>query len=228
MAIRILIILIGAALGVACKFVCDTLIKYLLTKREKEFSESQKERICLFALMGIFGALITAVIPLSPETVFMFLLLIICEMVAVIDTHTRLIPNELILAIFALSVLFGVPGLFGLNGWPTWKPLSSLIGLAVCFIIFLLPAALSKQVGAGDIKLAAAMGFCMGLWNSLFAIVLMGVLVLAYVFVQSKLPVLKFMVSTIPMGPFLAVSIIAILLAMRFPVLDGIFSGMPF
>ena len=228
MARKILIILVGAALGVACKYVCDALIRALLSKREKEYSESKTEKICLFVIMAVFGALIMLAVPLSPETLFMFLLLIVCEAVAVIDMHTRLIPNELILSVLALAVVFGVPGLLGLRGFPAWKPLPALIGLVVCFLIFLLPAVFSKQVGAGDIKLAAAMGFCVGLWNSLFIIVLMGILVLIYVFLQHKAPILKFMASTIPMGPFLAVSMIAVLLAMKLPLLADLFSGMPF
>lgn len=225
---QIILIIAGAVVGGLCKFVCDAMTVALLKKRGKEFEESKKERICLFAIMAAAGALIGAFVPLSPEMVFMFLLLIACESVAVIDSHWRLIPNELVLGVIVLSALFGIPGLIGLNGWPTWKPLSALIGLVVCFFVFTLPAVLSKQVGAGDIKFAAAMGFCMGLWNSLFAIIMMGILVLVYMFIQPKIPVLKFMVSTIPMGPFLSVSMIAVLLAMKLPALSGIFSGMPF
>lgn len=225
---QILRVCVGATLGVLCKFACDRLIGLLLKKRGRELTESKGERIGLFAVMALLGVLIAILVPFSPETVFFFLLLIICEAVALIDAHTRLIPNDLILAIFALSAIFGIPGLFGLSGWPEWKPLSALLGMLACTVIFALPAVLSKQVGAGDIKLAAAMGFCMGLSNSLFAIIIMGAFVIIYTFLQSKMPILKFMASTIPMGPFLALSMIAVLLAAKLPTVSEYLSVIPF
>ncbi len=215
----------GAALGAALKPVCDALVRFLLKKREKTLTETKKERCLLFGATALCGALIAASVPPSAETVFFFLLLILCEAIAVIDAHTRLIPNDLILAVFALAALFGIPGLFGLNGWPAWQPVSALIGMGVCFLIFLLPALFSGQVGAGDIKLAAAMGFCMGLRNSLLAIVAMGLFVIAYTLLQSRMPVLKFLTGKIPMGPFLSLSMLGVLLAVKLGVLNAILPG---
>lgn len=225
---KCLTILAGAVLGVLCKYICDALVGALMSKREREYMPSAKESRAFFIIMGAFGALIAAFVPLSPETVFMFLILVVCEAVAVIDAHARLIPNELVLAILGLSVLFGVPGLFGLKGWPVWRPVPALIGLAVCFVVFTLPAVMSRQVGAGDIKLAAAMGFCMGLWNSLLAIGLMGFLVLIYSVLQSKAPILHFMMRKVPLGPFLSGAMLIVLLARKLPALDGIMSSLPF
>ncbi len=82
--------------------------------------------------------------------------------------------------------------------------------MAVCFIIFLLPAALKKQVGAGDIKLAAALGFCAGIPGCLYAIALMGVLIMLYIMLARREPLLLMIKKLVPMGPFMAAALIAV------------------
>ena len=70
---------------------------------------------------------------------------------------------------------------------------------------------LSKSVGAGDIKLAAAVGFCLGIMNLLVAIVIMGICVLVYTLVQNKLAISAMLQSMIPMGPFIALAMIVVI-----------------
>ena len=53
-------------------------------------------------------------------------------------------------------------------------------------------------------KLAAAMGFLLGFGNALLAIVVMGVLMLGYSMAQRKMPLLTFLKTDIPMGPFIS------------------------
>ena len=76
----------------------------------------------------------------------------------------------------------------------------------------MIPAFLSKQVGAGDIKLAATVGFVLGLMGCMVTIVLMGILVIIYVILQKQMPILVIVKTMIPMGPFLAVSMMVVLL----------------
>ncbi|MEZ4627541.1 MAG: prepilin peptidase [Eubacteriales bacterium] len=60
-------------------------------------------------------------------------------------------------------------------------------GLVVCFVIFFLPSLFGKQVGAGDVKLAAAMGFALPDWQ-LVRDQCMGALVLLYTMLDTRLP----------------------------------------
>ena len=110
------------------------------------------------------------------------------------------------------SILTAVFGLIGLISFQIWQ---SLLGLAVCFVIFFLPSLFGKAVGAGDVKLASAMGFALGLVGSLYAVVCMGALVLLYALIDSRVPLPQRLKTMIPMGPFLALALIVVLLVMK-------------
>ena len=205
-------ILAGVLIGIACKFVGDVIEKYLLNARGLQVVRVKYENYIIIASMALFGGLIMWRIPLSAETVYMFLLLIICEVITIADSHYRIIPNELLIGIFVFRIAFGIPGLLGVKGFPTFRVVDSLVGFIVGFIIFMFPAVLSKTVGAGDIKLAAAVGFTLGLMGCMVAVVIMGVLVLIYTFMQRQMPILIIVKTMIPMGPFLAIGMIVVLL----------------
>lgn len=212
--------LAGAVAGIICKAASDRLSEVLLVRRNRKFSQSRSESMLMYLVSAFIGILILNLMPICAETVYMFILLTLCESVAIIDIHERIIPNELCLFIIIVTIVFGLPGLFGAAGFPEFSIKRSLLGLAICFAIFCLPSALSKKVGAGDVKLAAAMGFCLGLGYSLLSIILMGVFVLGYTVLQNKVPTLRMIKNMIPMGPFLAASTVAILLAGKIPALS--------
>ena len=86
----------------------------------------------------------------------------------------------------------------------------------------MLPALMSRQVGAGDIKLAAAIGLCLGLNDSLLCIVLMGVIVIVYVLAQQSMPLLNMIREMIPLGPFLCAAQCLVLLMRHIPALEGL------
>ena len=135
---------------------------------------------------------------------YLVLLLFASACAFYIDARNRIIPNELVLAILILAAAFG------LTGQIPFQIGSSLLGLAACFVLFFLPSVFGRSIGAGDVKLAAAMGFALGLTGSLYAIVGMGVLVLGYVLVSSNLHFSERLKQTIPMGPFLTVALVAV------------------
>ncbi len=130
-------------------------------------------------------------------------LLLICIAVSVMDWDYRIIPNQTVLAVLGLKLLLAVGGLTGLPGVPSFGLADALLGFGACFLVFALPGMFGKRVGAGDIKLAAAMGFLLGIQNALLSIVIMGALILGYALVQRRIPVVKFLKTDIPMGPFL-------------------------
>ena len=137
---------------------------------------------------------------------------------AVADWLCRIIPNPTVLAVFGLKLLLMAAALLHIPGAPTFRVLSSLIGMVFCLLVFSAPGLMGKRVGAGDIKLAAAMGFLLGLQTTLIAIVIMGVLMLGYSVFQRKMPLLVFLKTDIPMGPFLAAGM---LLAWMLPYLPS-------
>ena len=61
--------------------------------------------------------------------IYSFILLMICEVIAVTDLHHRIIPNDLILAILAIKVAFSIPYVLGIEGFPEPSLVSSLLGL---------------------------------------------------------------------------------------------------
>ena len=107
--------------------------------------------------------------------------------------------------------------LLHIPGAPTFRVLSSLIGMVFCLLVFSAPGLMGKRVGAGDIKLAAAMGFLLELQTTLIAIVVMGVLMLGYSVFQRKMPLLVFLKTDIPMGPFLAAGMLLAWMLPYFP-----------
>ncbi|HNX14557.1 MAG TPA: A24 family peptidase [Oscillospiraceae bacterium] len=197
-----------ALLGAALSYPVLLLNRLLLKNRGIESKEGKAEHIVLPIAMGLFGAAIGWQAGLDWETLYLYLVLFVCASVSCIDARHRIIPNELVFALLGLAVGFGAAGVTEIN----W--LSSLGGFAACFVLFLLPALFSKKVGAGDIKLAAAMGFCVGLMGSLYAITMMGVLVLIYIAVQYRIPLVQRLKTLIPMGPFLAAALISVSLFM--------------
>ena len=217
--ILILKILCGAVLGYGCGIAAREWTKRLLQTRGLEYSLSTRAEQLLRGAALILGGVIGGVTGSVPAMLCGLLLLTVCLTLSVTDWLHRVIPNPTALAVLILGVVFGVPSLLGVRGFPEFHLVRSLIGFAACFVIFSLPGFFGKNVGAGDIKLAAAMGFFLGIYGALIAVVIMGVMVLAYTVAQKRMPVLTFFKSYIPMGPFLAVGMLAAYLAA--PVLSA-------
>ena len=202
-------ILACALLGVGAGVLGVYFAKLLLKQRGLEYSLSKKtERItvCLMALPGgAIGAFCGGyVLPICG-----LCLLCICVTVSLTDFTNRIIPNQGVLALLLLSLAFGIPSMCGVKGFPEFDVVQSLIGLAVCFVVFSLPGLFGKKVGAGDIKLAAAMGFCLGINYALLAIAVMGMMVILYGMLQRRLPIMGFLKTQIPMAPFITVGCMA-------------------
>lgn len=80
----------------------------------------------------------------------------------VIDLKTRKIPPAIWLAIFLLAPLA-----------PAWNLKRGLLGAAIIGTALLLPAIIKPGAfGGGDIKLVAACGFCLGIYTSLWGLLI--------------------------------------------------------
>lgn len=202
----------GALTGLLIEPLCTAAAGKLLKARGREYEETRRERFLLMAVLAAYCGVCAYFVPISAELLYLFIMAFLSVTLAITDMHHRIIPNELVLSIIVVTLIFGIPGELGAKGFPFFNVYQSLIGLAVCFVIFMLPALLRKNVGAGDVKLAAAAGFALGLENSIVAIVLMGSLIFSSCFFQRSMPAMKYLKTQIPMGPFLSAAMAAVLI----------------
>ncbi len=199
-----LLILAGMAAGSALFFPAQFLCAFLLRQRGLDPAMERKQQWVLLGCMAAAGGFITWRAGVSLRTLYLMLVLIVAASVSYIDAKHRVIPNELVLAVIALSAVFGLTGVISFQIW------SSLLGFVACFITFLVPCVWKQKIGAGDVKLAAAMGFALGFSGSLYAIVCMGGFVLIYLLIEQRLPVAERLKTMIPMGPFLAAALVIV------------------
>ena len=204
--------LLGAALGAAMKPLSDPLSRRLLTVRNKEYRETRKMYLLQLLVTALLGCGIGYRFGFSLESLFLFLLLYVGNVISFTDIRCRIIPNDMVLTIFGIKLIFGILALMEVGGLPKWNPLLSLAGFAALAVIFLLPAVFGKKIGYGDVKLAMAIGFAAELMPGLYAICLMGVLVVIYGILQRQVPCIGFLKMDFPMGPFLCTALILALL----------------
>jgi len=199
-------VLVGAVLGAVLAVPVRLICAFLLKQRGLNPEMEPKHFIILLASLVLTGGVIGWRAGFSFHALYLVFILVVAACTFYIDAKHRVIPNELVLAILVLSAVFGFAGAIPFQIW------QSLLGFAACFVIFFLPGLFGKNVGAGDVKLAAAMGFALGLTGSLYAVACMGLLVLAYVMLNTRVPFLQRFKEMIPMGPFLALALVVVLL----------------
>jgi prepilin signal peptidase PulO-like enzyme (type II secretory pathway) len=195
-------IVYGAALGAVLAVPARLLSELLLKRRGFEAQMERKHFYILLAAMALIGGVIGWRAGVSFRGLYLLLVLWVSACAFYIDAKHRIIPNELWLAVLVFAVAFGVPGAIRFQIW------QSLLGLAVCFVIFFIPSLFGHKIGAGDVKLASAMGFALGLTGSLYAIACMGGMVLVYAVLDQSMPLPQRLKSMIPMGPFLALALV--------------------
>lgn len=205
-------LLIGVIAGVGCSFISIFFEKNLLDKRNLHYKIEKKERSIITV-----GAIIVACIAIinsnkTSEIIFILLMLVACIAIFIADLHHRIIPNEILLLMLIVKMVMGVPFLLGATWALEFDIINSLIGFVVGFIVFMIPAFIGKSVGAGDIKLAAVIGFCLGINGLLYSIVLMGIGVLIYEIIKGRTSLRNALLEMIPMGPFMAVAMIVVML----------------
>lgn len=108
-----------------------------------------------FAMSGYFFPVI--------QSVLLCILCVIAAVGTMVDSQIRIIPNELVLLVLAIGVLFN----FAEGGGKRflWSVLSGLITFAVFFLASIITYYFVKKigVGGGDVKLATVAAFTCGL-----------------------------------------------------------------
>ncbi len=206
----------GLVIGFGCGFLSRFWILKLYEKRDLTYELNKKTEILFFAAMSIVGAVIGAFTSGPMDMISAYLLLTIAGTVTVTDWTYRVIPNPTVLAVIGLRILLWIGSLFGATTLFTPGILQSLLGFAICFILFSISGLFGKKVGAGDVKLAAAMGFLLGAYGSLVAVVFMGMLILCYCVMQQKMSFMTLLRTNVPMGPFITLGMLVTCIGMPY------------
>ena len=198
--------LLAPFLGAAAEPLLNLMEERLATARSLEIKlRTTPVRILSLLSCALFFLVAFITSASIGQLIFRLLSLSLCWIATMFDLRYRIIPNELI---FSLLALAAVSSLLGFTGAGI---LSSLGGFWVCGALFVVPFFFGKKVGGGDVKLAAAIGLCAGLYNSLLVIALMGILVFIYSVIQRG-TFLGFLHKFIPMGPFITAAYFLLLI----------------
>jgi leader peptidase (prepilin peptidase)/N-methyltransferase len=132
-------------------------------------------------------------------------------LIAFIDVKIRIIPNELVLTILILGIIFQTLlfGMYGIIG-----SIMSMIFIMIIFTAVAIFMGLGK-VGAGDVKLAGAIGFALGYPLIVTAIVTMSIVLFTYIITGLVLKKIK-MTTMLPLAPFLVSGYIVALISLNF------------
>lgn len=197
----ILYVLVGAGIGYFATSIAEAVVRYKCLKLNKEVIEYEWR-------MGerCIGSLVTAVMfMLSGYSYSLLQSLILCAFCllavvgALVDFRIRIIPNELVIIVLLLGLLFNLT-----EGGLVRIGLSVLSGI-ITFVLFMLTArityylAKNMGVGAGDVKLATVAAFAVGidrLANFYSGIV---VALVVYILIGFSVGLIK-LNSTFPMG----------------------------
>jgi leader peptidase (prepilin peptidase)/N-methyltransferase len=128
--------------------------------------------------------------------------------IAFIDMSIRIIPNELVLTVLILGIVLQTL----LNGI-----IGSVISMIFIMIIFTAVAVFMGlgKVGAGDVKLAGAIGFALGYPLVVTAMATMSAILILFILLGLIFKKIK-MSTMLPLAPFLVAGYIAALISSTF------------
>ncbi len=109
-------------------------------------------------------------------SLFIALLMTVAIIIVLIDVRIRMIPNELVLVVMVLGILFQ------LLHYGTGRIIPAAFSMIALMILLIVVAAIIgfEKVGAGDVKLIAAMGLALGYPDILSALYIMSLAMGAY------------------------------------------------
>ncbi|WP_414731975.1 prepilin peptidase [Acetobacterium carbinolicum] len=222
-AITVLVLLTGAVVGALMEKSSVYLIKQRVNiLKHPQFSGSVSKTI-FWAIMNAFVWLVFVKLNgLEAKTLEYMMLFSICIILSAVDISIKKIPNELVL----MTIFVG--GAFVITGQPITSIGMNIFGLVIGFIIFLLPAMIGKGAGWGDVKYAAAVGFCLGVYGIISAIMIMTFFLMIYTIylIIRKKGNLK---SKVALGPFMASGFVSVLVINLLNANDHLFEfGMLF
>ncbi len=198
----IIFALISAYIGYLIPKLSLKLIEYKKKIKHIDNQEAQLFDSRINILIILFNTFTWGFTAYAAESLFAAVL--ICVQIslgiifAYIDIKIRIIPNELILVLLALGITYQTFN-YGLEG---------IIGSIICMVfIMIVFTALATfmglgKVGAGDVKLAGAMGFALGYPSVVTAMGAMAAVLLGYILIGLALRKIR-LTTMLPLAPFL-------------------------
>ncbi len=213
-------ILIASLAGLLAGFLFHALAVIQVNKRAKE--ERQKKIIrqpyILISWM-LLSALLFNLLFLRTENIFQrieyCIYISIALNIAAVDKLVCKIPNMLLLALMLTKTIFIILGI--VRGEKVFDTIVyPLIGLGCGFVLFLIPSLFHVKIGAGDLKFSGVIGFCLGIFNFIQAMIIMSAALLVYLvyLLLTKKGNLK---TAAAMGPFLSFGCV---LTMLYPLYE--------
>ena len=210
----IILLLLGACLGYEVPAIAERIAQFkyrkknLALKKDPRFTAlSLKIGICalngaVFALSGLLAeSLLTAIL-----TSILFTL---AQLITIIDIRIRIIPNELLLVLIVTGTVFQA------TQFSLLAVITSLLCMVAMIILFTAVAGFvgMDKVGAGDVKLAGAMGIALGYPNTLTAVIIMSAVFLIFSLGGILLHRLT-LKSMLPFAPFMMTGMVFTLVFM--------------
>lgn len=209
-------LIIGAGVGLALPEISKSITAFKCKEKNTELiydsrytSLLLKVGLCIFngvawGLAGLFSESILSAVLVS-------MLFTIAVIIAIIDIRIRIIPNELLLIMLAMGIAYQAVS-FGLMAI-----LTSLVCMVVMIIVFTAVAGFvgMDKVGAGDVKLAGAMGLVLGYPNVITAVLIMSAVFLIFTLIGMTLRKLT-LKSMLPFAPFMMTGMIFTLAFMMY------------
>jgi leader peptidase (prepilin peptidase)/N-methyltransferase len=214
---NILAMVVYGILGLLIGYVVpDISLKIMEYKKGKEnikksecFLLSKLSKICFCLFNGVTWAVAGFYIDSAFIASLINIQITLGLIIAFIDINIRIIPNELVLIIIILGIIFQTInyGLYGIIG--------SIMSMIFIMIVFTAIAGFMGfgKVGAGDVKLAGAIGLALGYPLIITAMGTMAIVLL--VCILAGLALKKIQLSTmLPLAPFLAAGYVFSLLVL--------------
>lgn len=202
----IFLIMCGLIVGMICLEASKKMIRKRSDEPMKSFfltgvSSYIIWALCFGVVFGLIGILQESMI----NRIYYLLVFSLCACISSVDTATRRIPNITLLLIMVIGALMCF---LGEGSFPIGK---RLFGMFVASVIFIIPSYMKMNVGNGDIKLAAVVGFMIGASGFLQVMIIMalGMLIYTAFLYISKTGTLR---SMAPMGPFISLGLVISLL----------------
>ncbi|MDF2700964.1 MAG: peptidase prepilin type [Haloplasmataceae bacterium] len=192
---------LGSIIGYKIPFASLKIIEFKNRKddvRENSFLNSKILIVCLCLFNGLAWASAGYIIENDLVALIIGIQITLGLIITYIDIKTRIIPNELVLTLIILGIIFQI-----INFGPK-ALIGSLISMIVMMFVFISIAGFVGfgKVGAGDVKLAGAMGVALGYPLIITSVGVMAVVLLIFILIGMALK--KIYLSTmLPMAPFM-------------------------
>lgn len=209
--------LIGIILGYKVIDISQKIIIYKKSEdkvtKSAEFLDSQVCRVILSVICCVAWVLCALNMDNFIISIVVGILITIGIIMAYIDIKIRIIPNELVLILMIVGIIFqlfyyGPKALIG-----------ALISMIVMMVVFTSVAGFVGfgKVGAGDVKLAGAIGLALGYPLIITAVFIMSFVLL--IFILAGMALKKIYLSTmLPMAPFMITGFIVGLMTLMLKV----------